>query len=75
MSWGDAIAAVFGTTKKVLDRLWGEQTREMDKLEAQAEHAAQEKWKALSGYPPDLAGVNKWDTRLKQLRREIDAKR
>jgi hypothetical protein len=73
MGWSDAIAAVFGTAKKVLDRLWGTQTREMDTLEAQADHAATEKQAALDG--GDLRAVNFWDGELKRLHREIAAKR
>lgn len=75
MSWSDAIAAVFGTVKKTMDRLWGTQTREMDILEAQADAVAQKKWAALAATPPDLVTVNRCDRELRRLHNEIAAKR
>ncbi len=75
MSWSTAIAEVFEAVNKGLNRWWGNQTSEMDKLEAKAEHAAQEKRNALDAHPPDLAAANRWDRELQRVYHEIAAKR
>lgn len=75
MSWSTAISEVFEAINKGLSRYWGTQTKEMDKLEAQAEHAAVEKRKALDAHPPDVHTASYWDRELKRLHQEITAKR
>lgn len=75
MGWSAAIDSVFKVAKKVLDRVWGEQTGEMDSLEAQADKVAQEKWRALAQTPVDFDTVNRCDRELRRLHEEIAAKR
>jgi hypothetical protein len=60
---------------RVTARLWGTQTKEQDSLEAQAEHADEEKRKALAAQPPDLDGASRWASELRRLHRAIAAKR
>lgn len=84
MGWSDAIAAIFGTAKTVLDRLWGEQTSAEASLQKRAEHAAIEKQRAKEdlvkakddGDRADaLDRLNRWDSELRRLHAEAVAKR
>jgi hypothetical protein len=87
MAWGEAIAAVFGTAKTVLDRLWGDQTSAEASLESRAEKAAKAKQQAkedlrkanidgdLSACADALDRLNRWDAELRRLRDEAAAKR
>ena len=75
MSWSTAISEVFEVINKGLNRWWGNQTHEMDKLEEQVEYAANEKRKALDAHPPDVAAANRWAYELKRLHDAIAAKR
>lgn len=67
------LKAGFEAGNRLMRRLWGDQTKEQDSLEAQADHAATEKQAALDR--GDLAGANHWGGELKRLHREIAAKR
>jgi len=75
MAWSTAISEVFSVINKGFTRWLGTQTSEMDKLEAQIEHAAMEKRKALDAHPPDLAAANRWASELARLHDTIAAKR
>ena len=75
MAWSTALSEIFEAINKGLSRYWGSQTKEMDSLEAQVEHAATKKREALDAHPPDVAAANRWAYELQRLHDEITAKR
>jgi len=75
MGWGTFASGIVEAFNRVTARWWGTQTKEQDSLEAQAEHAADEKNLCLHADPPDLDGANRWARELQRLHRAIAAKR
>lgn len=75
MAWSTALTGFFEVVNKGWNYFLGTQNREQRSLEAQAEHAAEEKRKAMDAYPPDLGAANRWQRELQRLQREIAAKR
>lgn len=81
-----AIGEVAKTTGKVLDRIWGGQSRSQAQIEADAEEAVRKKHAALAmlneaqkkgdarATEEALSAVNGWAARLDELRAEARAK-
>jgi hypothetical protein len=74
MAWSEAVAGFFEAFNRGWKYFVGEQSREQRTLEAQADHAAEEKQKALDAYPPDIDAANRWNRELQRVHREIAAK-
>jgi hypothetical protein len=72
MAWSDAIAAVSELGKKILDRLWGNQTREEASLERRIEQAAAEEEAALDR--GDVVAANAARRERLRLRAEAQAR-
>jgi hypothetical protein len=87
MAWSDALTAIFGTIKKGLDVIWGDQTIAESSLEKRAEKAAKQKQQAkedlrkanidgdLPACAEALSRLNAYDSELRRLRDEAAAKR
>lgn len=85
--WAAAGAAFFQTVKKVLDRLWGEQTAQAASLQRRAEEAVRHIQLAKAdmrraqsegeteAYRDAATRLNRWSSELKRVSDEAAAKR